>query len=213
VRLEVYRIIVEEDHLKVMGLDIRGLRTLNEIGTFLVGIMGFLVAGLLFISLYLMQDDVVLKVISIVYICVIFIITISLYIFTVRGLDKGNYKAAKTWTLVGVIVGFVSGVLPFIVFLISYVSFDDAVRSRGYGLGYYNIYKQQVPFKICFKCRRQIPFDSSHCSYCGIKQTPSPSPTKQTTTPRQSVKPEPEKKQTSKPPPPPWYEKKDKKQE
>jgi hypothetical protein len=63
------------------------------------------------------------------WLCIILIFTALLFNYTVLGLDRGNYKAAKSWTLAGIIVGFAGGILPLIIFIISYVSFDDAVRS------------------------------------------------------------------------------------
>jgi hypothetical protein len=39
------------------------------------------------------------------------------------------YDAAKKWILIGMLFGLVVGIIPFIIFLISYVSFDDALKN------------------------------------------------------------------------------------
>ena len=56
-------------------------------------------------------------------------IVVQLFRKAVLGLDKRIYDAAKNWTLIGMLFGLVVGVIPFIIFLISYVSFDDALKN------------------------------------------------------------------------------------
>jgi hypothetical protein len=104
------------------------------------------------------------------WIIIIIIFTMALYNFAVRGLDKGNYKVAKNWTLVGIIVGFAGGIIPLIIFIISYVSFDDAIRNQQFGQMQYRYPSYPMPVRYCIKCKRQIPPDSRLCPYCGANQ-------------------------------------------
>jgi hypothetical protein len=133
-------------------MDVKGLRTLNLVGTIL-----FCVIGLLIVSAYYIQltrysearneiehmlspeggpdstresEYSFCKGLLLLWLCIIIIFTLLLLNYTVFGLDRGNYTKAKSWTLIGIIVGFAGGILPLIIFIISYVSFDDAVRSK-----------------------------------------------------------------------------------
>jgi uncharacterized membrane protein len=132
-------------------MDIKGLRTLNLVGTVLFCILGIISAAMIYIRTYLYMSAPIpwegpfgssesngvsdsqffsLMMLVILWLCVIIILTIILYIYTVKGLDRRRYKDAKFWTLIGCIFGLAGGIIPFIIFLISYVSFDDAVRTH-----------------------------------------------------------------------------------
>lgn len=197
-------------------MDIRGLRTLNLLGTISFCLIGFLLASaqlyqIITIAYHFPDSDfsICMGLLALWY-CIIIVFTICLYNYTVLGLDRGNYKVAKQWTLIGIFVGFAGGLIPLIIFIISYVSFDDAIRIAHS----YPLYPQPAPIRFCISCKRQIPLDSKLCPYCGVKQSAIPPPSRSTTPPRQSIKPKPEKKQPNKsqPPPPPWWKDKNDRQ-
>lgn len=188
-------------------MDIKGLRTLNFIGTTLFGLIGGLLA---FVNYYnyvstmsLIEKDYSLCwTLTIIWFCVLIIFTFLLYKYAVFSIDKGKYKTAKTWTLIGIIVGFAGGIIPFIIFIISYVSFDDAIRTQQYGPTYQGHYQQPSPIRYCDSCKRPIPFDSKLCPYCGMQQYPKDR-MKRIPPPPKPQKPIPVEKQQRKPPPPP----------
>jgi hypothetical protein len=133
-------------------MDVRGLRTLNLVGTILFCVIGLLIVSAYYYQLtrYSEARNEIREMMSqeggsdstresqysvcmgllLLWLCIIIIFTLLLLNYTVFGLDRGNYSSAKSWTLVGIIVGFAGGIIPFIIFIISYVSFDDAVRSK-----------------------------------------------------------------------------------
>lgn len=118
-------------------LDIKDLRRMNLVGTVFFALFGGMVVYGYFYSAYRMQKEFPdyydlssnMRII-IIWLLIIVIFTFLLYKFTVKGLDRGNYKAAKRFTLVGIIVGIAGGVIPTIIFIKSYVSFDDAIKHR-----------------------------------------------------------------------------------
>ncbi len=178
-------------------MDIKGLRTLNLVGTILFCIIGITLVSVQYYQLYLYREaqreigDLIGGVggalesdnsrdskyafcigLLILWLFIIIIFTILFYIFIVKGLDRGNYKAAKEWTLVGIIVGFAGGIVPFIIFIISYVSFDGAIRNKQLDQTQYSYSQQFGQARYCKSCRKQIPFDSNLCPYCGVQQSP-----------------------------------------
>jgi hypothetical protein len=108
-----------------------------------------------------------------IWLSVIFILGFLLFRYTVIGLDRGEYDKAKTWTLIGAIVGLLGGIIPFIVFIISYVSFDDAVQTYQMDKTLYENTQKQTQIRFCSGCRRKIPFDSRLCPYCGVRTSPT----------------------------------------
>jgi hypothetical protein len=72
--------------------------------------------------------------------------------------------------LIGIIVGFAGGIIPLIIFIISYASFDGAIRTQQYGQMQYGYQPYPIPTRYCIKCKRQIPPDSRLCPYCGALQ-------------------------------------------
>jgi hypothetical protein len=106
----------------------------------------------------------------IVWLMIILIFTPLFYKYTVRDLDRGNYKVAKNWTLIGIIVGFAGGIIPLIIFIVSYASFDGALRTQQYGQMQYGYQPYPTPNRYCSECKKQIPPDSRLCPYCGAHQ-------------------------------------------
>jgi len=158
-------------------MDIKGLRTLNLVGTILYCLIGSFLAFVYYYETYsvytIFNRDITGCTISlIIWISILISFTIELFMKTVVGLDRGDYKTAKQWTLVGIIVGFMGGIIPLIIFIISYVSFDDAVRTQQFGPPYYSYYQQPGQLRYCISCRKQIPVDSRLCPYCGRQQLP-----------------------------------------
>ncbi len=183
-------------------MDIKGLRTLNHIGTFLFRLIGCVIPLPILVGSIFNENYVCISYV-IIWIILILITAELLFRFTVVGLDRGNYESAKFWTMIGIFVGIAGGIIPIIIFIISYVSFDDAIRTQQYGPAYQGYYRQPSPLKYCNSCRRQIPFDSKLCPYCGVRQItmkpynkPPPPPPK----PEESI---PVEKQHRIPPPPP----------
>jgi hypothetical protein len=152
-------------------MDIKGLRTLNRIGVFLFRLIGCIIPLPLLVG-SIKTENYVWMGYAIIWICLILITAEVLYRFTVISIDRGNYQSAKFWTLIGIFVGVVGGIIPIIIFIISYVSFDDAIRTLYYSPNYQGYYQQLNPIKYCNSCGRQIPFDSKLCPYCGVHQSP-----------------------------------------
>lgn len=125
-------------------MELQSIRTLNLIGTILFGLFGSLIPLYYGFSFGLMfwyfpggdEDSTLFSIcisIIVIWIVAIIILAIQLYRKTVVGLDKGEYESAKRWVIVGVILGFIfAGIIPFILFLISIVLFDEAVRRAQY---------------------------------------------------------------------------------
>ncbi len=158
-------------------MDIKGLRTLNLVGTILYGLIGFLLASVYYYQIYEVythfdKDLTECTTILLIWLSLIIIFSNLLYLKTVVALDRGNYKTAKQWTLVGIIIGFMGGIIPLIIFIISYASFDDAIRTQFYGPVYHYYPQPQSQVRYCNNCRKQIPFDSKLCPYCGEQQAP-----------------------------------------
>jgi hypothetical protein len=175
-------------------MDIKGLRTLNLVGTILFCIIGIVLVSAQYYQLSQYREvqreigdlmggtpdsdnsrdseyDFCIGLL-ILWLFIILIFTTLLFNYTVKGLDRGNYKAAKGWTLVGIIVGFAGGIIPLIIFIISYVMFDDAIRTEQFGRTYYGYPHPPYQFKDCNNCKKQIPSDSKLCPYCGVQQSP-----------------------------------------
>jgi len=162
-------------------MDIKGLRTLNLIGTILFAVIGSIMVFIYATIANLTFNRTILTstasdsgyntciILIFIWFSIIFIFETMLYKYTVIGLDLGNYKQAKRWTLIGIIVGIAGGIVPLIIFIISYVSFDEAIRNQQ------NIHQYPSENKYCNRCGKKIPFDSNLCPYCGLKQLPFPS--------------------------------------
>ena len=162
-------------------MNLKGLRTLNLIGVILFCIIGSLLALVNYYQYYEVathfnEDLTQCNMIFIIWIMIIILFTPLLYRYTVVALDRGEYKTAKSWTVVGIVIGFAGGIIPLVIFIVSFASFDDAVRSSQYGRP--NYYPSPPPSQIryCNRCRRPIPFDSKLCPYCGVQQPPMPPP-------------------------------------
>jgi hypothetical protein len=157
-------------------MDIHGLRTLNLVGTILFGVFGIVYPVLYLFGfglIFWMSRDggffTVCTAILIVWIAVIAFLSYSLYNNTVVGLDRGNFEGAKRWTLIGAIMGFIfaGGIITLIIFLISYVSFDDAVWPKPYYYpppGYYP-YAPSYPYGPTYP--PQQPTGINPCPNCG----------------------------------------------
>jgi hypothetical protein len=156
-------------------MDIKGLRTLNLIGTILYGLIGTLLVLAYYYQTYdiyshFNQDLTGCTIVLIIWLFILFTFSILLYQKTVVGLDRGEYKTVKQWTLVGVIIGFMGGIIPLIIFIVSYVSFDEAIRTQQYNQASLHSHPQQKQGRYCNFCKRQIPNDSRLCPYCGRTQ-------------------------------------------
>jgi hypothetical protein len=158
-------------------MDIKGLQTLNHIGTFVFRAFGCILPVYLMLVDFIYYSDSYIFIpgiiITNIWIIGIFILAEFLYKNTVVGLDYGDYESAKTWILIGIIIGFIGGIIPIIIFIISYVSFDDAVRTQYIDNSDYEYPQQLNQIRYCNNCKRQIPFDSRLCPYCGFQQVPA----------------------------------------
>ena len=155
-------------------MDIHGLRTMNLVGTIIFGIFGVLMP--LFIALFFGfmlwifpsgALSAVFFTICLAWIIVVVFLTYQLYENTVIGLDRGNFAQVKRWTLIGMICGFIfaGGILTFILFLISYISIDDAIWPKFYGpppFGYYPPPYQYAPPYPPQQSRQPYPPNLSH---------------------------------------------------
>jgi hypothetical protein len=123
-------------------MDIKGVRTLNLVGTIFFALFGIgmplYYISISFFFFYAMpydSDFIIICYTAIVgWIVFIMFLTYMLYNKTVLGLDRHEYEDAKKWMLVGAILGFffAGNVLTLIIFLVSIVSIDDALRPRYY---------------------------------------------------------------------------------
>lgn len=175
-------------------MDIRGLRSLNLVGTIFFGLFGILMPLFYFFWLgfiFWMAPDqgffTVCLAILAAWIAVIALITYNLYNNTVLGIDRGDFQNAKKWTLFGAIIGFIfaGGIITFLIFLISYISFDEAVWPKPYYYpppGYYpyppQYYGPQYPpqpmgqTSLCPNCRQPLRYVTQYkkwyCNTCKI---------------------------------------------
>lgn len=176
-------------------MDLNGLRSLNLIGTLLFGLFGFLTPVLyaftfLFSFAWHNDDGFELICATIIIIWVIFIgiFTFFLYSNTVIALDEGKFGLAKRWVLFGAIAGFFCGggvslgLITLIVFIVSYISFDDAIRPKYYypPPGYYpypppgyvppHIQSQRNLYtkSRCPNCMHPIEMNWKYCPNCNV---------------------------------------------
>jgi hypothetical protein len=126
-------------------MDIKGIRNLNLIGTILFGLIGCGIP-----LLYMSYLNWILSLAPfgegenpfgwctfIFFIWAIFVLGLAILIYnkTVKTIDNGDYATAKQWTVYAIIIGFLfgGGIITLIVFLISHMSWDDALRQLHYG--------------------------------------------------------------------------------
>ncbi len=134
-------------------MDLGTVRTLNVVGTVLFGILTMLapVAGFFWIGMILFWSPdtsyFILCLTAILAWVIIFgFLTYKLYQNTVVSLDKGNFALAKQWTLYGVIMGVILGILftpaflIFIVFLIAFIALESELRPKYWGYPPYPYY-------------------------------------------------------------------------
>ncbi len=156
-------------------MDIHGLRTLNLVATvifvifsFLIPIILLIVFGFAFLLSPVTGYFIICIAILLVYIVLIGFFAHLLYQNAVLGLDRGDFEKAKKWTLYGMIVGFFFGGtwITLIIFLISYVSFDEAIWPKTY---YYPppTYPHQAPQYAGYPYPPQQPLPTYPCTTCG----------------------------------------------
>jgi hypothetical protein len=59
---------------------------------------------------------------------------ITIYFNTVRALDNGDFERSKRWTLYGAVLGIIfgGGVITFLLFILAYLFFDEALAPNYY---------------------------------------------------------------------------------
>ena len=105
-----------------------------------------------------------------VWIIIIAFLAFKIYQNTVLGLDRGDFLTAKNWTLYGAIIGFIFGGFNWIIliiFLISYVSFDDALFPKPYYYAPPGYYPYQPPYSYGPPYPPQQPTGINPCPRCG----------------------------------------------
>lgn len=130
-------------------MDLGTIRMLNLAGSIIFGIFGIL-TPLLYLGVFGMAFVMgtetglfaVCLTVIIAWIIVVAYLTYMLHRNTVVELDKGNYEVVKRWTMYGMIIGFLlgGGIITFALFLISYISIDDALRPKYPGYPPYPYY-------------------------------------------------------------------------
>jgi hypothetical protein len=116
-------------------MDSTSIRTLNLIATIWFGIFGVIIFPLsTYFQLYFIFERNPLaglyqscQILFFLWVFFNLFIAIMLYDKTVIGIDEGNYESSKRWMLVGIILGLVGGVIPTVLFVISYYFFDSAI--------------------------------------------------------------------------------------
>ena len=133
-------------------MGVKTLKNLNLAGTILFGLIGSLLISSNFYTTYRYTiafpehyDSSLCMTLLLIWSLIIIIFSILLYNYAVLELDRGNYESAKRWTLIGIIVGFAGGIIPLILFIISYVSFDDAIREEQFSQAQYRYSQQKMP--------------------------------------------------------------------
>lgn len=123
-------------------MDLGTIRTLNLVGTILFALFGVLTPliylGIFGMALVFGSEAGLFAIcltILIVWIIIVVYLAYMLYQNTVKAMDSGNYELVKRWTLYGMILGFLlgGGILTLALFLISYISIDDALRPKYWG--------------------------------------------------------------------------------
>jgi len=121
-------------------MDLQTIRTLNKVGSILFGILGsfipILYSGIFGFILFMEGGGFAMVCITIMIVWLFFIIFMAymLYQKTVVALDRGEYDTVKTWMIGGAILGFIfgGGIITLAIFLIAYVSFNDALYPKYY---------------------------------------------------------------------------------
>lgn len=144
-------------------MDIKGLRTLNLAGTILFAVIGCLLPVSYSMGAFILYNRTC-STILFIWFCVIFTFALLFYRYTVIGLDRGEYNAARNWTIVAVVFGLAGGIIPFIIFLISLVSFDDAIRQKYYG----------YPPPIYYQYPAQYPQNRNYSHHPPPRHSPQP---------------------------------------
>ena len=154
-------------------MDIHGIRTLNLVGTIIfaaysliVPIIGVFIFGFLVFLAPFNELSLICFAILLLWIVLIGFFTFKLYDNTVSGLDRGEYETAKRWIVYGAVMGFIfgGGWITLILFLISYISFDEAVWPRYYYPSpYYYPYPPANPYGPSY----QQPAQNYPCTNCG----------------------------------------------
>jgi len=147
-------------------MDLASIKTMNIVGTILFIIPAVILAIILAFgaSLFFFFDPTgggaVCLTIAVLIIVTILVLAFLIYRNTVTELELGNYDKAKRWTLyaaiAAIITGFSSviGWITFALFLISYVSFDDALRPKWpypYMPQYHPGYLPQQPYPPAYQ--------------------------------------------------------------
>jgi hypothetical protein len=113
---------------------------------------------------------------------------ILVYLFSYRPASDGNYEAARTPTLVFMILSFLTfSLIPAILYLIAYVKLGDAVREAAtpmplqaqYQAPYQAPYWQAPPppgasgqVQVCLKCGTVRQGTGAYCPHCGTAWPP-----------------------------------------
>lgn len=128
-------------------MELSTVRSLNVIGCILFGIFGGLIAvyiGFIFSFAFWLPFGreesefstfaMVCLTILLLYIFLIVFLAITLYRNTVKALDEGDFVRAKRWSLYGAILGLIfgGGLITFILFILAYVFFDEALAPKYY---------------------------------------------------------------------------------
>ena len=160
-------------------MNIHDIRTLNLVGTILLLIFGIIIPIIYlfwfgFIFWMARPDGIYISlclIILFVWIMVVAFFGFKIYQNSVLGIDREDFQTAKNWTLYGAIIGFIFGGFNWIIliiFLISYLCFDDALYPKHYYYPppYYP-YPPQYPYGPIHSL--QYPIPSYPCTTCGSK--------------------------------------------
>jgi len=133
-------------------MDLHTARTMNMLGTALLGIIGLLVpAGYMFLfGVILLFDgaDPLAAACFTIFICwIVFVIVLTYFMYknSVKAIDQGDFETAKRWSLYGLVIGVVLGIgfagffIIVIFFLLSFITLNDHLKPRFYypPYGYY----------------------------------------------------------------------------
>ncbi len=119
-------------------IDKKVLRRMNLVGTIFFALFGSIVVLMFSYNVYRnhkhsLEMDYYYDYSSdlnmiLIILAIIVISSILLYYYSVIGLDRGKYKAAKRCLIIGILFGWIGWLIPSYVFFKSYLSFDEAIK-------------------------------------------------------------------------------------
>ena len=173
-------------------MDIKGIRQLNLIGTIIFALFGCGIP-LFYMSFFgwmstlgpMHEGDNPFgwcMFVFLIWLIIVIALTVLIYDNTVKTIDQGDYEKAKRWTVYAMVLAFLFGgsILTLLLFLISYISFDDALRQLQWSqYGQYAQPHYAYPPQQQYGYGYQRPPPQPPPNYPGYAQAPAQQPYQQ----------------------------------